>query len=336
MSKILVSMIAYRERYLAESVRDCYEKSSNPENLIFSIVAEQSTESLHADLSFIPGSQLIYRKYDLSEYRGVLWSRAKTADVNIEYDYILYTCGHNLFVPNWDVVVIEEYGKALKKYPKPVITVSGPEYEMSAAGEVLYQSRAGRVTNYYRPQIDKEYIPGYGFPLAEVVPDSNDVLEDFYWQGSWVFGPKAYVDEVPLNPNINYHAEEIYTTIQTWGRGWRLFSTPKVLYYHDTYKEYPGELLPRSTTHRPWSDMNKAAFWAQSEETLTELNLLLSGRLDGKFGGISPDIILDYCMASGMNARWCAYDPKYGILDLPRHGDYFIDKEPYTEDNIDR
>ena len=46
---------------------------------------------LHADLSFIPEDQLIYHKLDLSEYRGVMWSRWKTSQVDVEYDYLAGT-----------------------------------------------------------------------------------------------------------------------------------------------------------------------------------------------------------------------------------------------------
>ena len=125
-NKILVSMIAYREKYLEQSVKDCYEKADNPQNLIFSVVSEQAKESLHADLSFIPKNQLIYRKYDLSEYRGVLWSRHKTTEVSANYDYILYTCGHNRFAKSWDTKVFTEYKKAFKKGIVRVVGKNGP------------------------------------------------------------------------------------------------------------------------------------------------------------------------------------------------------------------
>lgn len=330
--KILISMIAYRERQLDVSVRDCYEKADNPGDLIFSIVSEQSREELHADLSFIPAEQLIYRKYDLSKYRGVLWSRDKTTEVSVDYDYILYTCGHNLFAQSWDTVVVQEYEKATAKDPKALITVSGPEYEMLGDWSISLESRAGRVKNYYRPSINPDYVPGHSFPAVELVPETDYVYEDFYWQGSWVFGPKQYVDEVPLDPDMNYHGEEIYVTIQTWCRGWRFYATPKILYYHNTYKEYPDEEHSRMSTHRPWSDMNKDAFWKQSDDSMLKLNLLLSGRLAGVYGEISVDSVRNYCKASGMSQEWCVYNSEYDKLGLQRHAEDFRHERPIILD----
>lgn len=325
-------MIAYREKYLAESVRDCYEKADNPKNLIFSIVSEQAREELHADLSFIPDSQLIYKKYDLSEYRGVLWSRHETTKVEADYSHILYTCGHNRYAKSWDTTVFTEYGKALKKSDKALITVAAPEVFFDKNHNPIFGLDRGRTKNYWRSTISEGYIPGYGWPEQVPVPETDDVLEETYVQFSWVFGPKAYVDEVPLDPDMNYHGEEIYTTIQTWCRGWRLFATPAIMYYHDTQKEYPDEVVSRMATHRPWSDGNKDYFWKQSDESMLKLNLLLSGKLEGKYGGISELDIEQYCNFSGLDKKWCEYNPQYDKLNVKRHGEDFRDMEPLLID----
>lgn len=333
MAKILVSMIAYREHDLGKSVRDCYEKAANPADLLFSIVSEQPREDLHPDLSFIPEDQIVYRKYDLSEYRGVLWSRSKTTEVDFDYDYILYTCGHNLFAPRWDTITLNEYRKASTKSDKALLTIYGPEYSLDESGEPVYGYKDGTTRNSYRPTLGREYIPGHGFPPIKDIPFGEDVHEDVYLQFSWVFAPKKYVEEVPLDPDMNYHGEEIYVTIQSWCRGWRFYGSPKLTHYHDTEKKYPGEQLPRMTTHRPWSDQHKDQFWAQSDASMVKLNKLLSGRLEGKFGNISREQILQYCDKSDLDPKWCASNPLYDRLEIARHAEDFRYREAIISDN---
>jgi hypothetical protein len=317
-------MIAYREKNLARSVRSCYETADSPENLYFSVVAEQSIKSLHDDLSFIPPNQITYRKYDLSRYRGVLWSRSKTTEVSFDYDYILYTCGHNLFVPGWDTLVLKEYKKAATKAEKALITVTGPSFHYESSETIVQDAQI----NLYRPSLPASYVPGYGFPKQIEVPVSEGLFEDTYIQFSWVFAPKKYVEEVPLDPDMNYHGEEIYATIQSWCRGWRFFSTSKIFYYHDTHKEYPGEDQPRMTTHRPWSDINKDAFWEQSDRSMVKLNSLLSGNLAGKYGDISKKEVLEYCNFSGLNKTWCENNSEYDKLKYRRHAEDFRHRPP--------
>jgi len=325
-NKILVSMIAYRERYLAEAVKSCYLNAKNPENLIFSIVSEQELDALHADLSFIPKNQLLYFKYDLSEYRGVLWSRAKTVDAStdLEYDYVLYTCGHNRFVENWDVDTLRLYKELKSKVEKPVITIAGPSFRVNIDGSI----EDFDLKNDYRPILSEGYIPGHGFPAQEEVPDSLDPLEDVYLQFSWVFADRSFTEEVPLDPDMNYHGEEIFTTIQAWCAGWRFFTSAKVFYYHDTDKQYKDEALPRMTTHRPWSDINKTAFWEQSDRSMLKLNKLLSGKLSDTYKYVTIDAVMDYCNRSGLDKTWCKFDPDYDKLKAERHAQFFRDREP--------
>jgi hypothetical protein len=321
-------MIAYRERYLAESVRSCYENASNPQDLIFAVISEQALEELHADLSFIPANQIFYEKLDLSTYRGVLWSRCRTTELTDDYDFILYTCGHNRFAPAWDTKALESYNLACKLADKVLITYVGPDYTVESDESISFRSRENVTTNMYRARMASDYIPGHSFPELTEVPKTSELVEDRYLQFSWVFAPKEYVKEVPLDPDMNYHGEEIYVSVQSWCRGWRFFASPVVTYYHDTYKEYPGEQQSRMTTHRPWSDTNKDAFWKQSDDSMIKLNLLLSGKLSGKYGDISLEKVLEYCEFSGLDTKWCTYNPEYNNLGVPRHAEDFRKKIP--------
>jgi hypothetical protein len=328
MPKIVLAMIAYRERYLAESIRDCLDKAANPEDLIFSVVSEQATEDLHPDLSFVPANQLVYRKYDLSEFRGITWSRKTAAeDLDIDYDYMLWTCGHNIYAPRWDEIVVTEHTKATSKFPKAIITSSGPEFEYEADGSITYVPRSGRTMNKYRPAISPDYVPGYGFPnsLQAEIPETDDVIQDAYMQWSWVFAPKEYVKDVPIEAEVGYHGEELYSTVIAWARGWRFFATPEVLYYHDTYKEYPGESGSRMDTKRPWIDLNQKAFWDHSDVALDRLNQLLSGEL---YKDVSKEAVLAFCSETGMNPEICKRRHDYHKLGLEKHAEGFRNVSP--------
>ena len=332
MPKILVSMIAYRERYLEKSIKDCLEKADNPENIYFSVVSEQSESHLHPDLSFVDQDRLIYRKYDLSEYRGIMWSRNKTTEVDFDYDYVLFTCGHNMFAPNWDKISIEEQQKASLLNEKAIITSSGPEFEYNPDGKIVLDPRSGRTRNKYRPSIPNDYVPGYGFPnsLQQDVPETSEVLQDAYMQWSWVFAPKSYVIDASIDPEMGYHGEEIYLTVIAWSRGWRFFATPQILYYHDTYKEYPGETRSRMETHRPWIDINQKSFWEHSDRSMRRLNKLLSGQL---YGDVTKEKVLKFCEETGLNSRYCEPFDDYSDIGLLRHAEDLRNQAPYLNNN---
>lgn len=313
--KILVSMVAYREKRLTESVKSCYENARHPENLFFSIVSEQYSDDLHADLSFIPKEQIVYKKYDLSEFKGVLWSRARTMENDFEYDHVLVTCGHNLFTKNWDEESFIELEKAKSKTNdgKAILAFCGPEFEFNQDGSLKIDDvSTGRTKNMYHQKLDSDtYVPGHGWPNIVKVPEDGDIHEAVYFQASYVFGERAYFDELPFQDDINYHVEEIYITVKTWCAGWRIFATSKILYLHDTSKQYPDNNFEElAATRRPWTDQHKNAFWKQSDESMIKLNDLLSGKSE-----LDIEQVLAYCDFSGLNKKWCEYMPNFDKMD---------------------
>lgn len=335
MSKILVSMLAYREKDLESAVKSLWENAKNPENLIFSIVSEQSKPELHPSLDFIPADQLHYFKYDLSEYRGVMWSRWKTASVDVDYDYFFQTCGHNIFVKDWDDISIKEFNKAkiFAGHEKVILTVSGSEYGIGENGEYLIENvPSGRVKNTYHRTINNDYIPGHGFPYIDNFPDDLMLVPAIYWQGSYIFTTKNYLSEVPFDPNISYHTEEIHLTIQAWCAGWRFWATPKTIYHHLTIKKYPGEELHRSYTHRPWADLNKKAFWEQSDASLIILDKLFAGEMSHIYKNANIKNILEYCDVSGLDKKWTNHYLINNKDNYIRHGFKIRHEDPVLLD----
>jgi hypothetical protein len=327
--KILISIISYKEKDLYGTVKDAYEKAKNQDRLLFSIVEETYLEN-YSDLSFIPEDKIIYRKYDLSEYRGILWARNLTTNVDFEYDYILYICAHTRFCQDWDQIVIEEHNKAIIKNnnEKVVLTYCGADFSVDDNNNIIFNGYGDRVKNIYSPQLGKDFVPGYWFPSATNVPDDNQVHEAYWIHFTWCFATKQFVEEIPLDPEINFNAEEPYITIQAWCRGWRFFATSKKLYWHHTTRKYPGDNLARHMTHRPWVDSSKEKYWRQSDLSMIKLNLLLSGNLIGKYGDISKEQVLDFCQKSGMDIKYAEYNSNYDKLDLYQHGKYLKDDIP--------
>jgi hypothetical protein len=289
--------------------------------LYFSIVEEHYPDK-YADLSFIPEDQIRYEKYDLSEYRGILWARNRTTEIDIEYDYILYICGHTRFSQSWDMKALTEYEKAKKKSEtgKAILTFCGPDFAYNPDWTINF-GYVERRKNIYSPQLATSYspafegpmvwTPGYWFPQGQSVPEGDDVIENYWVHFTWCFAEKAFVDEVPLDPFMNFNGEEPYVTVQSWCRGWRMFATPVILGYHHFKRLYPDSDKPKHETDSTYTDDKKDVHWKNSDESMIKLNLLLSGNLKGKYGDISLEQVLEFCEKSGMNKKWTEYNPNY-------------------------
>jgi hypothetical protein len=342
--KILVSIISYKEGDLTGTVLDCYNKAKNKEDLMFSIVEEHYPE-FYSDLSFVPSNQMLYSKFDLSEYRGILWARdLTTKQVSVDYDYVLFICGHTRFEQDWDVTCLVEYAKAKNKSEtgKAVLTFCPPDFEYNDDWSIKYKHVVK--TNLYHPSIEgydpraqspSDFIPGYWFPIGHAIPEDEDVHENYWVHFTWCFAEKSYVDEVPLDPEMNFNGEEPYVSLQSWGRGWRMFATSKIFSYHHLSRKYPGEQLSRYNTARPWADDKKKDHWEHSRRAMLKLNMLFSGRLEGKYGDIPLDITSEYCRKSGINTKWTEYNPEYDKVDGYQHMMTIRDDEPVKREDLD-
>jgi hypothetical protein len=324
MAKILISIISYKEGDLLGTVLDCYNKAKNKEDLVFSIVEEHYPE-FYSDLSFVPEDQMLYRKFDLSEYRGILWARdLTTKDLPFDYDYVLYMCGHTRFEQNWDDTCTKEYKNIQEKsgVKKSILSFQSPMFEINEDGTLEFEKSIGPKVNTYYPRLDVtkdfgyEFAPGYWFPDVREVPQDTEFIQSYWIHFTWCFASKDFVDEVPFDISIGWTAEEIYCSVQAWSKGWKIFAIPNKMYYHHTIRKYPGEKEARNDTHRPWADKNKDKYWENVDYSILRLNRMLSGKLeaDDKFF-IDNKIILDYCRESGLNTKYTEYDENYHNLD---------------------
>jgi hypothetical protein len=333
MPKILVSVIAYKEKDLRGTVLDCYNKAKNKDDIYFSIV-DENKEYLWANLDEIPSNQIRYLKYDLSEYRGIMWARNKSIDIDIDYDYILYICGHTRFNNNWDEVSINDLQKATSKSStgKAILSWCPPDFMVNQDWSI----ETDNVEEHHKKNVIhtdlSELIPGYGFTWAGPVPEDGDLHEGYWVHFTWTFAPKKYVEEVPMDPEGNFNMEEPYVTVQSYCRGWRFYGSANIVSYHQRVRLYPGDEHPRHVTHRPWSDKNKNSYWDHSDRAMIKLNKLLSGNLEGIYGGITRDQVLEYCAVSKLNPKWTEYNPEYNKLGYYQHANTIKDWEPFDLD----
>ncbi|MFZ4625399.1 MAG: GlcNAc-transferase family protein [Rhodoferax sp.] len=70
-----------------------------------------------------------------------------------------------------------------------------------------------------------------------------------------LFAPAAAFDEVPYDPHLYFHGEEIILSARLWTHGWDFFAPNDVLMYHD-YRHNRGR--PKHwEDHTDWSQLNR-------------------------------------------------------------------------------
>lgn len=126
MDKIFVSLAAYRDPDLINTVKSFYEKAEYKERLFFSLVSHEDLDNIF-DFSFIPKEQMSYQKIDYRLADGACSGRHLANSLLSEkYRFFLHTDSHSRAKENWDTILINEYEKCSKKWGEEYIFTKYP------------------------------------------------------------------------------------------------------------------------------------------------------------------------------------------------------------------
>lgn len=274
---IFVSVVAYRDPELENTIRSAVENASGKESIKFGII-QQDIEVM--DTSFIPyySLTLLHPKHA----RGVGFARSKAMSLYTDEEYYLQVDSHTRFSKDWDIKCIEQLKFCqdfsrnkkiiLSSYPPPysvnkdgssfIHTVSTDELPVEPTKQIAWL----RTDNQWGAKRvdfnDKEY------KMPEL---SNTILAGF------VFAPGEIVKEIPYDPEISFFGEEICFAMRAWTRGWDIYSPSIPIVYH---------FYRRNGYKKIWSDeIRREVNWEQIQEiSKNKQEKVLRGIEQGTFG----------------------------------------------------
>lgn len=297
--KLLVSVVNYCDPEFYSTVKSLWETAENKDELYFSLVSEDNTKY---DFSFIPDSQLIYRHFDTSIYRGGLcWARNLATQVDFEYDFFIQFDSHTYGSLGWDKKAIERYDEISKKSNKFIIAYAPANYEILEDGSIDFN-----VPNLFSMygQYYLELVPGFRFPGYFTLKD-GEVVRSFWATCCYLLAPKAWVDEVGISPKESFNTEEICLSIRTYAKDWEIYSYgTRDVFHHSSHKQKDGSIT--RVNLRPWADDRKEFYWSHVERATNELSLLMSGKLD-----VDRAKVEEFFEHTGISKKYLDFIPNY-------------------------
>ena len=121
--KIFIQIASYRDPQLLPTLRDCIENSDNPENLVFSISWQHSTEDSWDNMGeFKDDPRFKIIDIDYNESKGACWARNKLQQQYDGEEYTLQLDSHHRFIKGWDTELINMLRDLQTKgFSKPLI-----------------------------------------------------------------------------------------------------------------------------------------------------------------------------------------------------------------------
>lgn len=251
---IFISLAAYRELELRTTIESALNNASQPEALFFGVFS-QADDHEFVDVSDM--QNVIQERVLASEAKGAGYARNKVMNMYSGQDYFLQIDSHSIFVKNWDIKIIEWYKKIQSetKNNKIIISSWALPYRYDTDGNIVLNST---ITHdwHWKDSMSPHYnviVPYAGVWTAERRKMEDEFHESLCVLGGFIFADGSLVKEVPYDPRISWHGEEIVYSVRAYCKGWRIYSIKDSLIYHHYDRD-----LKRIWDDKKgdWSEMN--------------------------------------------------------------------------------
>lgn len=225
---IFISIAAYRDPELMPTIRDCILRARYPADLRFGVCWQHGDDETAPCLE---DHRLRVIDVPWHDSRGACWARAEIMKLWDGEDFFLQIDSHHRFVPGWDALLLalaERSGAA-----KPILSTYAAPFDPRAA-----QPDAGEPM-----QMDFDCFSDDGIPLfrPRAIADWADLrrsLRARFVSAHFLFTVGAFVSEVPYDPELYFHGEEITLAIRAFTQGYTLFHPPEHVLWHEYTREY--------------------------------------------------------------------------------------------------
>jgi hypothetical protein len=252
--KIYVQIAAYRDPELLPTIRDCIKRADNPENLVFGIAWQRSKDDAWDTLEEYqndPRFRII--DIDHTKAEGTCWARHLLNEAYDGEKYTLQLDSHHRFVRGWDTKCKKMMDNLIEAgYPKPLLTAYVPSYDPD-------DDPGARVKEVWRLTFDRFTPEGVIFMLpAEVVDVDNHKLPipTRFFSAHFMFTFGQFIKDVPYDPNLYFHGEEITMAVRAYTSGYDLFVPNETVCWHE---------YTRKGRVRHWDEKDNG--WQKRNET---------------------------------------------------------------------
>jgi hypothetical protein len=247
---IFVSIANYRDTEITPTIEDLFAQAAHPQRIRVGVLS-QVMPGVDDDCLAPEHPQVRQMCVQASASLGPCWARHRIlTELRGDEQWFLQIDSHTRFAQDWDQRFIQMHARLAsprsvltchpvpyeppRKLHAPIIPVTKPK-EFNEHGVLMVNSRS----------VAYEQRPVEPIPCALV-------------GAGCLFAPIRAFDEVPYDPHLYFHGEEVTLSARLWTHGWDLYAPNDVLIYHD-YTHDRGR--PKHwRDNRDWPSMNARSF----------------------------------------------------------------------------
>lgn len=250
--RIFIQIAAYRDPELIPTIRDCIAKAHAPDALRFAIVWQRSIHDEWDTIDeFFTDRRFKFIIVNHDESRGACWARNQTQSFYDGEEYTLQLDSHHRFAEGWDTTC-KNMIKSLqaKGHPKPLLTAYLPSYDPDIDPD-------GRVQDVWQLNLDRFTPEGVVFMSPSIMQDwkSRELpIPTRFLSAHFLFTLGQWNKEVPYDPHLYFHGEEITLAVRSFTSGYDLFIPNKIVAWHEYTRR---NRTKHWDDHKDWGRLNE-------------------------------------------------------------------------------
>lgn len=225
-ASIFVSVASYRDEQLPQTVQSLFSQADHPERIFIGIFNQID---LVREQHCLAKSQarVVQHIVDYQKTHGACWARGYVWKKMLgEQDFALQIDSHSRFAKGWDTTLLNMYQQLNDR--KAVIThyPMGFNTETNQLDAPMYtyfnvqQFRASLLPDITAGAVDLRHAPQLCAPTA-------------FLAAGCLFGRAQMFKDVPYDPFIYFHGEEITYAARLWTHGYNLYLPNTPFMWHD-------------------------------------------------------------------------------------------------------
>jgi hypothetical protein len=239
--RILVTIAAYRDPELPNTIADAIAQAAYPEHLRFAICHQFDDETIGLLERWADDPRFSIDAVHHSESRGCGWARNRTFAMFDDEPYLLQIDAHTRFAARWDarfINMLESTGSGL-----PILTTYPSRYTIADDGKVVYDMEAG-IQQLYVEEVrpDLTTLQRTRLPADLTRPGPSPTLA-----AGLIFTRGQFCRDVDYDPEIYFAGEEISLAARAFTSGYDLFHPTETLIWHLYDHDHPKHWEDHST-----------------------------------------------------------------------------------------
>ncbi len=220
-SDIFIQIASYCDPELLPTIRNALAQAVHPEKLSFGICFQQSAESPeYKELICIPNCRVIQIEPENS--KGACWARMLTQSLWQGEEYTLQIDSHMRFADGWDEMAINML-KACGE--RAVLTAYCDEYVPAKPPKEHWTAYtlAAHLFSYYGALL---------LCCGVRIENAPCPVQGAFWSAHFSFSKGKFIEDVPYDPNLYFHGEEISIAVRAWTKGYNIFYPNRAVCCH--------------------------------------------------------------------------------------------------------